>query len=74
MQAIYHTTTNELTVSFIEYLKKQFENYSVDIIINEKDETEYLNNSKINKQYLEEAINEVNNTKLIQKTPEELNL
>jgi len=74
MQAIYHTTTNELTVSFIEYLKKQFKNYSVDIIINEQDGTEYLNSSKINKQYLEEAINEVNNTKLIQKTPEELNL
>ena len=74
MQAIYHTTTNELTASFVEYLKKQFQNYSVDIVIKEQDETAYLNSSKINKQYLEEAINEVKNAKLIQKTPEELGL
>ena len=74
MQAIYHTTTNELTVGFIEYLKKQFQNYSVDIVIKEQDETAYLNSSKTNKQYLEEAINEVKNAKLIQKTPEELGL
>ena len=74
MQAIYHTTTNELTASFVEYLKKQFQNYSVDIVIKEQDETAYLNSSMINKQYLEEAINEVKNAKLIQKTPEELGL
>lgn len=74
MQAIYHTTTNELTTSFIEYLKNQFQNYSIDIIIKEQDETGYLNNSKINKQYLEQAIEEVNNTGLIQKTPQKLNL
>jgi len=74
MQAIYHTTTNELTVSFIDYLKKQFQNHSVDIVINEQDETGYLNSSKKNKKYLEQSISEVENTKLIQKTPKELNL
>jgi hypothetical protein len=74
MQAIYHTNTNELTVSFIEYLKNQFKDYSVDIIIKEQDETQYLNSSKTNKLYLEQAMQEVNHTKLIQKTPEELNL
>jgi len=74
MQAIYHTTTDELTTNFIKYIKKQFKNCSIDIIIKEQDETEYLNSSKINKRYLEEAIQEVNSSKLIQKTPKELNL
>ena len=74
MQAIYHTNINEFTVSFIKQLQKQFKNYSVDIIIKEQSDSDYLNSSKINKQYLNEAIQEVNETKFIQKTPEELNL
>ena len=74
MQAIYHTSIDELTVTFIEHLKKQFKNSSVDIVIKDKDETDHLNSSEKNKNYLEEAINEVNNTKLIQKTPQELGL
>ena len=74
MQAIYHTSLDELTVSFIENLKKQFHNSKVDIVIKEADETDYLNKSATNKRYLEEAIAEVNAAKLIQKTPEELDL
>jgi hypothetical protein len=74
MQAIYHTSIDELTITFIENLKKQFANSKVDIVIKEVDETDYLNSSKKNKMYLEEAIEEVNTTKLIQKTPEELGL
>jgi hypothetical protein len=74
MQAIYHTSIDELTVAFIENLKKQFQNSKVDIVIRDLDETDYLNKSSKNKQYLEEAIQEVNNSKLIQKTPEELGL
>ena len=46
----------------------------VDIIVKDLDETDYLNSSSKNKQYLEEAIQEVIATKLIKKTPEELNL
>lgn len=74
MQAIYHTNVDELTVTFIEYLKKQFKNSSVDIVIKDRDDTEYLNSSIKNKNYLEKAIQEVNNTKLIQKTSQELGL
>ena len=74
MQAIYHTNINELTVSFIDHLKKQFKNSSVDIVIKDKDETDYLNSSIKNKEFLEEAIREVNNTQFIQKTQEELGL
>jgi len=74
MQAIYHTSVDELTMPFIEYLKQQFKNSSVDIVIKDRDETDYLNSSKKNKLYLEEAIEEVNQTRFIQKTPKELGL
>jgi len=74
MQVIYHTNINELTVSFINHLKKQFKNSSVDIVIKNKDETDYLNSSIKNKKFLEEAIEEVNTTQFIQKTQEELGL
>jgi hypothetical protein len=74
MQAIYHTSINELSVAFIESLKKQFRNAKVDIVIKEMDETDYLNSSLKNKKLLEDAINEVNATRFINKTPEELDL
>jgi Leucine-rich repeat (LRR) protein len=74
MQAIYHTSMEELTFSFIENIKKQFQNAKVDIVIKDIDETDYLNKSQRNKNYLEEAIQEVNHTKFINKTPNELGL
>jgi len=74
MQAVYHTTTEELTVSFIEHLKEQFKNHTIEIIVKEQDDTQYLNSSKVNKKYLEEAIKEVERGKLIQKTAQELDL
>ena len=74
MQAVYHTSIDELTISFIENIKKQFQNAKVDIVIREQDETDYLNSSKINKQSLDDAILEVNNNKFISKSIEELDL
>ncbi|MFP4486998.1 MAG: hypothetical protein ACLFOC_08545 [Campylobacterales bacterium] len=74
MQAIYHASLDEITMSFIENLKKQFHNSKVDIVIRDIDETDYLNQSKKNRYYLEEAIAEVNDSKLIQKSPQELGL
>lgn len=74
MQAIYHTNLNEITLSFIENLKRQFHNSKVDIVIKEMDETDYLNKSSKNKIFLEEAIKEVDALKLINKTPEEIGL
>jgi GTP cyclohydrolase FolE2 len=74
VQAIYYTTTEELTVSFLENIKKQFKNHSIEIIIKEQDETQYLNSSEVNKKYLEEAIREVEKGNIIQKTPQELGL
>ncbi|MFA7572029.1 MAG: hypothetical protein WCY75_12380 [Sulfurimonadaceae bacterium] len=74
MQAIYHTSMDELSFAFIENLKKQFGNSKVDIVIKDMDETDYLNSSAKNRQYLEEAIQEVEKTNLITKTPQELGL
>ena len=74
MQAIYHTSMDELSFAFIENLKKQFQNSKVDIVIRDMDETDYLNSSTKNRQYLEEAMQEVEKTNFITKTPQELGL
>ena len=74
MEAIYHTNINELSMDFLEMLKKQFTNAKVDIVIRQSDETDYLNSSETNRKYLEEAIAEVEESKLIHKSIEELEL
>ncbi len=74
MQAIYHTNIDELTVSFIQSLKEQFKNSKVDIVIRDMDETDYLNSSSKNKQYLESTLQEVKDAKFINKTISELEL
>lgn len=74
MDAIYHTNVNELSIDFLEMLKKQFTNASVDIVVRERDETDYLNSSDINKKHLEEAILEVEESNLIHKSFEDLNI
>lgn len=74
MEAIYHTNINELSMDFLEMLKKQFANAQVDIVIRHSDETDYLNSSETNRKYLEEAIAQVENSKLIHKSIEELEL
>jgi len=33
MQAVYYTSVDELTIGFLEMLKKQFSNAKVDIVI-----------------------------------------
>ncbi len=74
MQAVYHTTIDELTMSFLENLKKQFRNAKVDIVIKENDDTDYLNSSKKNREFLEQAIQEVEDKKFISKPLSELDL
>ncbi len=74
MEAIYHTNINEISIDFIEMLKKQFTNAKVDIVIRQNDETDYLNSSKTNRKYLEEAIREVESAKLIYKSIDELGI
>ena len=74
MQAVYYTNVDELTVGFIEMLKKQFANAKVELVIRQNDETDYLNSSITNKKLLEKAILEVEASKLISKSVEDLNL
>ncbi len=74
MEAIYHTNVNELSIEFLEMLKKQFTNASVDIVVRESDETDYLNSSAVNKKNLEDAIAEVEQSNLIHKSLEDLNI
>lgn len=74
MEAIYHTNVNELSIDFLEMIKKQFVNASVDIVIRESNDTDYLNSSIVNKKDLENAIAEVEQSKLINKSLEDLNI
>jgi len=74
VEAIYHTSINELSMEFLEMLKKQFVNAKVDIVVRQSDETDYLNSSMTNKKLLEDAIAEVEQSKLIHKSVEELHL
>ncbi len=74
MQAIYHVSLNEIDLNFINSIKKQFQNAKVDIVIKQMDETDYLNSSEKNRAYLQEAIKEVDESKFITKTIEELGL
>lgn len=74
MQAVYHTSVEELGVEFLDMLKKQFANAKVDIVVTEQDETEYLNSSTTNKKLLELSICEVENSILIRKSEKELGL
>jgi len=74
MQAIYHTDVNELNIDFLNMLKKQFLNAKVDIVIKDVDETDYLNSSSKNKNLLDKAILEVEQSKLIHKEMDELNI
>jgi len=74
MQAVYYANVDELTVGFIEMLKKQFANAKVELVIRQNDETEYLNSSETNKKLLEKAILEVESSKLISKSLEDLKL
>ena len=72
MQAVYHTTVEELDITFIENIKKQFANAKVDIFVREMDETDYLNSSEKNKKRLQSAIKKVEEKKFIEKDLDEI--
>jgi len=72
MQAVYHTTVEELDITFIENIKKQFANAKVDIFVREIDETDYLNSSEKNKKRLQSAIKKVEEKKFIEKDLDEI--
>ncbi|NPA11863.1 MAG: hypothetical protein GXO62_06445 [Epsilonproteobacteria bacterium] len=71
MTKTFHLNVNELNNSFLEYIKTNFKNAQVDVIV-KIDETHYLNASKTNKKRLEEAIKKVEKKEFINIPLEEL--
>jgi len=58
MQATFELDMKELNNEFLLFLKKQFKNAKLKLIIKE-DETEYLMKNKANKEFLLNSINEI---------------
>ncbi|MCT7982187.1 hypothetical protein NG796_02655 [Laspinema sp. A4] len=61
MTAIYRLNANEIDAQFLDDIKAKFSDKQIEIIVSELDETEYLLSSKINKEKLMAAIEDVNN-------------
>ena len=61
MYTTYHLQANELDNRFIESLKALFKDKTIEIIVNEVDETAYLLQSEENKKRLLQAIQNINN-------------
>jgi len=59
MQAMFELEVNELDNEFLLFLKKQFKNAKLKLIIKE-DETEYLMKNKANREFLLKSIDEIN--------------
>jgi len=64
MQAIFELDINELDNNFLKFLKSQFKNAKLKLIIKE-DETEYLLKNKANKEFLLNSIKEIENNKIV---------
>jgi len=60
MHTVYHLNANELDDKFLESLKTLFAGKSVEIVISEVDETDYLLRSDANRRRLLHAIENVN--------------
>ena len=60
MYTVYHLNANELDDKFLESLKTLFAGKSVEIVISEVDETDYLLRTDANRQRLLHAIENVN--------------
>lgn len=61
MTAIYRLNANEIDAQFLDDIKAKFSDKQIEIVVSELDETEYLLSSKINKEKLMAAIEDVNN-------------
>lgn len=61
MTAIYRLNANEIDAQFLDDIKAKFSDKQIEIVVSELDETEYLLSSKINKERLMNAIEDVKN-------------
>jgi len=59
MQTIYQINADEIDQSLLESIKAQFKNKEIEIVVTERDETEYLLRSPANRQRLLRAIADV---------------
>ena len=59
MNAVFHLDASELNESFLQGLKKTFQDRRLEIVVRESDETEYLLSSAANKQALLTALEDV---------------
>jgi len=59
MQAVFELDIKELDNDFLKFLKKQFKNAKLKLIIKE-DETDYLMKNRANREFLLKSIDEIN--------------
>jgi antitoxin YefM len=63
MEAIYRLNTRELGSDFINSVRDAYPDRDIEIMVREKDETEYLCSSPANREHLEKAIENVEQEK-----------
>jgi len=60
MYTTYQVNSNDLTMDFVEILKKTYQDNEIEITVSEIDETEYLLRSPKNRKVLLKRINDIN--------------
>jgi 23S rRNA G2445 N2-methylase RlmL len=64
VQAIFELDMKELDNDFLDFLKKQFKNAKLKVIVKE-DETQYLMKNKANREFLLNSIREIENNEIV---------
>ena len=65
METTYRFNTRELKNSFIDTIRATYPDQDIEILVRERDETEYLFRSPANREYLEKSIKNVEQGKII---------
>ncbi len=65
MQIIYQINADELDENLLNSIKAQFKHKEIEIVVFERDETEYLLRSPANRNYLLRAIRDIEENKNI---------
>ncbi|MEI6089726.1 MAG: hypothetical protein WCR42_04700 [bacterium] len=60
MYTTYQVNSNDLTMDFVEILKKTYQDKEIEITVSEIDETEYLLRSPKNRKVLLKRIHDIN--------------